>query len=209
MPRIVAIESYWITKQAALTGQLRQAIILFFGKGDIVAIHTLAGAATQLAADLLDATGTFSLLPLRRGTAFKEEVTKNKKMWREIRDSLKRAEGFFKHADRDGERAPDAAFEYSASIAKHLLFEACHGAVALGISNPHISLYHAYYTLVLEPDLLHYERLGDSAKKGAVEARKFLQGLSMRDIANYLDSVPVAVMYQPHKTRRAKARRKD
>jgi len=82
-----------ITKLDAANRQLDQAISLFFEKGDMLAIHTLTGAAFQLFADLGKLDGVVSRYR-------SEELIRRGRM-RDWIQALNSTQNFLKHADRD------------------------------------------------------------------------------------------------------------
>jgi hypothetical protein len=82
-----------VTKLEATDRQLREAIRLHFEGRDPISIHTLAGAACELAADLSTAAG--------HPDPFLELV-KTERM-KEAKDLIRGPQNFLKHADRDPE----------------------------------------------------------------------------------------------------------
>ena len=75
-------------------------IYLLFNAGDIVSIHTLASASSAVFSDLLHAKGV---------PAWRDEIVKcfpGKE--KQVIETFRRAERFFKHADRD----PDGDLEF-------------------------------------------------------------------------------------------------
>lgn len=101
-----------VSKLQAAERQLRVAIRLFFNREDMIGIHTLTGAASQILRDLAAKSGESS--PLRTAELIRPE---RRKEWH---TALDRAKNFFKHADRDAEEVLDF---YPCSTA-WLLFEA-------------------------------------------------------------------------------------
>ncbi|MBL7139583.1 MAG: hypothetical protein ISS74_01600 [Planctomycetes bacterium] len=101
-----------ITKLKVAERQLSEAIRLFFERRDIVAVHTLAAASDQVLSDICVARGMES--QLRHHADFiRDEACK------EYFRLLKRAENFFKHADRD----PEGILEFRAEQTVVLLFD--------------------------------------------------------------------------------------
>lgn len=89
-----------VTKLEAASRQLDQAIRLVFAGGDMLAVHTLTGAAFQLLADIAKQSGIVS--PVRSEDLIKPEGLK---MWL---TALNSTQNFLKHADRD----PEAVHKY-------------------------------------------------------------------------------------------------
>src|SRR5262245_5776372 len=82
-----------ITKLDAAGRQLHQAIRLFFERGDMLAVHTLAGAAFQLFADVGKLSGIVS--------RYRSEDLIRRERMREWIGALNRTQNFLKHADKD------------------------------------------------------------------------------------------------------------
>ena len=82
-----------ITKVEAADRQLNQAIRLFFRCGDMLAVHTLTGAAFQLFADLGRVRGIVSRYR-------SEELIRPERMAEWI-SALNETQNFLKHADKD------------------------------------------------------------------------------------------------------------
>ena len=82
-----------VTKRDAAVRQLDQAIRLFFRRGDMLAVHTLTGAAFQLFADL----GKISDIVSR----FRSEELIRPERMNEWVQALNNTQNFLKHADRD------------------------------------------------------------------------------------------------------------
>ena len=92
-----------VTKLEGARRQLAAAIDLFFSHGDIVAVHTLAGAAQELLRGLGKAKGVRSFM--KDNSEIRPEKLKEVAA---IRRKINEAENFFKHADRD----PDAVLGF-------------------------------------------------------------------------------------------------
>ncbi len=85
-----------ITKLEAAERQLAQAIRLFFGQGDEIAIHTLASAAYQILSDMCGKRG----IPREiEDSAILEEMGVKKR----VLTAMRKPQNFFKHADRDSD----------------------------------------------------------------------------------------------------------
>jgi hypothetical protein len=88
-----------IDKEEVAVRQLDTAIRLLFDGGDVVSVHTLACAAANVFRDILRARG---------GAAWYDAIIESHPgMEREVRQTLARAQNFFKHADRDAEEELD------------------------------------------------------------------------------------------------------
>ena len=101
-----------ITKGEAATRQLDLAIRLFFAREDMLGVHTLAGAALRVFADLDSRAGVESFV--RSSDKIRSE---HRGEWLA---ALNRTQNFLKHADRDG----DSKHKYSEKETLFLLLEA-------------------------------------------------------------------------------------
>jgi hypothetical protein len=106
------VEPEQVTKLEAADHQLRMAIRLFFNRDDMVAIHTLTAAASQILRDLAGRIGSTS--PFRDAEIIRPE---KKQEWFQV---LTRAQNFFKHADRD----PEDVLDFFPNATPFLIFEA-------------------------------------------------------------------------------------
>jgi hypothetical protein len=106
-----------ITKLDAAERRLRAAIRMFFERRDMVAIHTLAAAALQVLDDLARKRGNIKRM---YGQLHKRLQPEQKK---EFLRRMREAQGFFKHADKDG---PDKVLKFYPEATKFFLFEAAH-----------------------------------------------------------------------------------
>lgn len=100
-----------VSKLEAAERQLREAIRLFFDRRDPIAIHTLAGAASQILYDLAKHKGLVSYI---RGNPLVRENMRGK--WVAM---LNEAQSFFKHADRN----PDGIYEFPIHSTRAFLLE--------------------------------------------------------------------------------------
>jgi len=132
-----------ITKLEAAERQMNEAIRLFFERRDFVAVHTLAAASDQVLSDMCVAKGIES--PLRHDPYFFRE--KAHKKWFA---ALKRAENFFKHADRK----PGDTLEFDAEQTMWFLFDATmlYGSLTNGLT--HEATVFLCWIFLREPDLL-------------------------------------------------------
>jgi hypothetical protein len=88
-----------LDKEEVAVRQLDSAIRLLFDGGDVVSVHTLACAAANVLRDILRAQG---------GTAWHDAIiASHPGIEQEIRQTLARAQNFFKHANRDPEEELD------------------------------------------------------------------------------------------------------
>lgn len=109
VPMITQNRRVSISKLDAAQRQLHQAIRLFFENADLVAVHTLAAAAHGIIVDTAKHQGKFHIATLVKPD--------HQKMFR---DTVHKAQNFFKHADKD----PDAKIEFSPARTHFVLFEA-------------------------------------------------------------------------------------
>lgn len=104
-----------VSKLDAARRQIDTAVRLYFDYGDPVAIHTLAAAGFQILHDLDKHgpnTGTFyDDMAKYFGPKYRETVIK----------TIRQAQTFFKHADRD----PEAVLEFSLAEPQIVLLGAC------------------------------------------------------------------------------------
>lgn len=103
-----------LDKAGVARRQLREAIILFLEKRNIVSVHTLATAAYQILYDTAKKQGLKDIL-------YDSDIIKD-----EYRGQAKRhiniAKNFFKHADKDH----DKKIEFNSSMTEWFLFSAAH-----------------------------------------------------------------------------------
>lgn len=131
-----------ITKLDAGISQLKEAIYLFFECRDPIAVHTVAGSASNLLFNLGEHEKVDS--PVRGNPHVRED---KKRLWiKKIND----AQSFFKHANRD----PDTEFEFDPWITEILIFEGCFLVEALtGEMFPEAKLFTIWFS-VKYPELL-------------------------------------------------------
>ena len=88
-----------LNKEEVAVRQLDSAIRLLFGGGDVVSVHTLACAAANVLRDILRSQG---------GKAWHDAIiASHPGIEQEVRQTLARAQNFFKHADRDAKEELD------------------------------------------------------------------------------------------------------
>jgi hypothetical protein len=88
-----------LDKEQVAVRQLDTAIRLFFSEGDAVSVHTLACAAAEVLHTILQTQGHYSW--------HNEIIKEYPGMENEVRQMLRRARNFFKHADKDTEEVLD------------------------------------------------------------------------------------------------------
>lgn len=85
-----------ITKIDAAVFQLKEAINLFFAGRDPVSINTLVGASLQILNDNINDKGK-----IKDNKVFLHYLYLENKNAKKVRDEIKYARNFFKHAGRD------------------------------------------------------------------------------------------------------------
>ena len=149
-----------ITKTEAAERQLNQAIRLVFQRGDMLSVHTLAGASFQLLADLGKPQNILS--PLRHSDRIRPEAEK------EWLAALNRTQNFLKHADRDG----DATHDYSEDATLMLVFEVVVMAQLLGLPRSREVLAYEAWFAFNNPSLIkaaYMDKLRSLAKEAGVD----------------------------------------
>lgn len=103
-----------VTKLDAARRQIDTAITLWFHDGDVVSIHTLTSAAHGIVHDLMDARGKSTVL-------FDPKWIRKERMieWHTI---VKKAQNFFKHADRP--KDPTATLFFAHTATEFILMDA-------------------------------------------------------------------------------------
>jgi hypothetical protein len=135
-----------VTKLDAARRQLRTAVTLFFQDGDRVSIRTLAAAAHQVLSDLLKHAGKKTRLERNAEDVVKPEYR------REYRDAIRRAQNFFKHADK--EPNPTAVVEFDPRQTHYILLDCFEAYMLLtGRSMRELWLFFGWFALE-NPDLL-------------------------------------------------------
>jgi hypothetical protein len=128
-----------VTKIDAARRQLETAIELYFADRDPVAVHTLAAAAFEVLTDLRTEAG--------QPDEMMELIVTERR--REVRDKLREAQNFFKHADRDG----DAALDFDPATTELFLFLSTQRHAALAKNT--LAMQCMYWWFLLhQPDLL-------------------------------------------------------
>jgi hypothetical protein len=98
-----------LTKEAVAIRQMNTAIKMLFGGGDVVSIHTLASAATNVFSDMLRKSGRMTWKQQIKATFPGQE--------RVVHDTLHEAQNFFKHAADD----PKATLEFDPEWNDHMI----------------------------------------------------------------------------------------
>ncbi|MHC4361045.1 MAG: hypothetical protein ACYSTN_09705 [Planctomycetota bacterium] len=132
--------------------QLREAIILFLEKRDIVSVHTLATAAYQILYDIAKKQGLRDIL--YDSDIFKDEYRGQAKKHINI------AKNFFKHADKDH----DEKIKFNSSMTEWFLFSA-----AYLVRQIYGDMYPENYVFVWWYAINHPEFLKDGDYKESVE----------------------------------------
>lgn len=99
-----------ISKLEAAERQLRQAVRLFFQRGDDVAVHTLAAASYQIVSDICKIKGIHREMedsPILEEMGVKGEVLA----------AMREPQNFFKHADKD----PEGTVRFSPPLSTFLI----------------------------------------------------------------------------------------
>jgi len=106
-----------ISKLDAAKRQLETVIRLYFFDGDPVSIHTLTSAAYNVIRDVNQKRGGNPMLVKEKTADFvKPEYRK------EFRESLNKAENFFKHADKDHDQTLDFNLDQSEMLILDAIF---------------------------------------------------------------------------------------
>lgn len=105
-----------ISKLDAARRQLETAIQLYFHQGEPVSIRTLVSAAYSIIRDINKIRGGKKMVIQE---LFFEYV--KPEMHEEVRKLQRKAENFFKHANKD----PDAILEFSPAESELLIWDAC------------------------------------------------------------------------------------
>lgn len=145
-----------ITKREAALRQLGQAIRLFFREGDMLAIHTLTGAAFQVLADLGKAVGVVSVV--------RSEQMINPERLREWINALNSTQNFLKHADQDR----DSTHRYVEEGTILFIFEAVELARRLGEEVERERLAFSVWFAMSFPDIMDPAVLGSLQKANTV-----------------------------------------
>lgn len=108
--------NYKITKIEAAKKQLETAVILYFNDKDFISIHTLVGAAKSILEGLYKATDN-----KKTQYQFICDLSKDKKLRKELCDGINYCQNFFKHAGKD----PYESFDYKIEFTEVLFYVTC------------------------------------------------------------------------------------
>jgi hypothetical protein len=124
-----------VTKLDAAEPQLRVAIRLFFERKDMIAVHTLAGAALDIFCQLGRPRGFKSLYERA------ERIRPEKRS--EVLDLLRKAQNFFKHAGKD----PRKELKFDYTVTPFYIFDAARLEYELtGSSSPESNVFMTWFT---------------------------------------------------------------
>jgi len=115
MTRYADYASISLNKMEAAKRQLKEAIVMFLEKRDIVAVHTLAAASYQVLYDIAKKQGIRDIL-------YDSDIIKDEYRGIAKTDYINKAKNFFKHADKD----LDEETEFNSSMNEWFLFSAGH-----------------------------------------------------------------------------------
>ncbi len=133
-----------IRKIDAATRQLDTAISLLFEKRDLVSVHTLAAAAAVILHDILGSMNRPRII---------DYIVESRQA--EFLRAVRKAQNFFKHADKDPE--PNGQLDFSPVQTHMMLFEACFHANALNLaSTPERECFLLWYLLEY-PEVVKWE----------------------------------------------------
>lgn len=174
-----------ITKLGAAERQLRIAIRLFFERADLIAVHTLAAAATQVLVDVGKSRGVTS--PFRDNDIIRPE---KKKEWTII---LNEAQNFFKHADRD----PGGMLDFYPDATPFHIFEGVlmHNAITKGYF-PETLVFASWFSLKY-PYLLLDGPLKTKLQAGLGQSINLDDFEVVQDVLEFLNAQYVAGQWPP------------
>jgi hypothetical protein len=163
------MEAIRITKKDVASRQLDAAIQLLFAGADIVAVHTLAGAGSKIASDLIELEQ-----PEKSWDPNTQEVSAP--IQRSYFQLMHATQTIFEHADVD----PDNAHEFALSDTFALLATAVFNIAKLtgGLTTPQ-AVYQIWYAAC------HLDALGESFEHHAI-VKEVVGDLSKRTISYQL-----------------------
>jgi len=163
-----------ISKLDAAKRQLEIAIRLFLSYSDIVVIHTLTAAAYNVLRDLGKKQGIETIIKDYGLKRIREEYRK------EFLNEVNKAENFFKHADRDG----DKILKFPVGATEYLLWDACVTYEKItGEKLPLIAVFNAWF-IGNHPNVIidgNYKTLVNEA----------MAGLDLQDRSQFLNLLPI------------------
>lgn len=125
--------SVTVSKFEAASRQLVAAIRLFFENGDSIAVHTLAAAAANILADLIEH---------KQGASWRTRARDDSGLsTKEVKAVLHDEWNFFKHADRD----PASVLHFNEAIASDLMFMATLDCGDLGKTTCEMQAFQIWY----------------------------------------------------------------
>lgn len=123
-----------ITKLDAAARQLNVAISLLFDDSDVIAVHTLAVASSNIFSDILD-----KKFP---GKSWREILRIDHKLSHaQVRDILHKTWNFLKHGDRDS----DGVIDFEGSDTLHMIFFATLECGELQPTSVEMEVYQLWY----------------------------------------------------------------
>ena len=127
-----------LSKIDAARRQLECAVDLYFNSADSVSVHTLSSAARNVLLDLCAHRGI-------TGEVFRDFLISTYVLQEHkstVRNLYRRAENFFKHADKD----PDGLLYFDPESSDYALFEATEAYTRLtGVSTPAMLTFRAWW----------------------------------------------------------------
>lgn len=173
-----------ISKLDASKRQLDAVISMFFHNGDIVAIHTLASATHDVLKDMCDSRGIDKYFVknekvVKRFTSSEETIKKYNK-------AVRKAQNFFKHADRDGADILD----FDPGLSNFFIWDATHMYSYLTNENVPMHMLFRLWFLMSNPDLADVYPSDEIIKLQAVEQMK-KWGYVPENRLKFLDLLPL------------------
>jgi hypothetical protein len=142
----------------AAARQLDEAIRMLFQGRDIIAVHTVAAAAEGILDDVAASRRLFRLFDFIRPERQKE-----------FREAVRRAQNFFKHADRN----PNDSLDFSTEQTHHVIFNAVLLTGLLGIQHSFERGVFAGWYFVEYPDVLHWDAVPNELRQFRRMAEEF------------------------------------
>jgi hypothetical protein len=160
-----------VSKLDAACSQLRTAISLWFTDGDPVSVHTLACAAYEIFHTVSEKRD-----PYRRDLLFDTDFIKDEHR-AEWMKSLKKAQSFFKHADRD----PDGELEFDPRLSEGFILYAIAGRELCGEPASREEKAYLSWLKIHKPSLLTEKGRQSLAERIPAEDMPRIRALSKRD----------------------------
>ena len=167
----------FVSKLDSAKRQLEIAIRLFLNNEDPISIHTLSAASHTVLRDLCKKQGKESILKDVMVKITRPEKTK------EFRESLSKAENFFKHADKD----PAKLIKFHPDETEWFLWDVCKMYVGLTNDNPPIIKVFNVWFHSKHPNILKDPEFVKLLKQKIVELN-----LDYEDRRQFLDLLPYA-----------------